>query len=510
MEHATPGAISDPIQVTRTAQNATALAVSTILARGLQFAWVILLGRMISVADYGTWGAIGAMITTAASIPDFGMGLITLRDVARRPGDAGRYLGATVVVQPLLALVAYLGLILVVVLMPGDTPTRLLIALAGVSLIVDIVGTVCYNQLLAAERMVATSAISILHIVLQIGFAFAALAGGAGLPGLYGATILAGLLRAALFWAATLRLGLRPVWPIDAQIVRGLFRGGLPLAVNAFLYLAYQHVNKVIVFALLSSRDAGYLTAAFIIVFGVVDLLNTTVVVALYPAMSRLAQSHPDEAGKVADRLSFLTLVMTVPLGIALTSLSSKLAALLFPGFVETARVLEVLIWHAVLLMVGNFYSQLLIVQNRQSRVVIVQAIALALNIVLNFLLLPAFGVQGAGLALFIAQAVVLVLYLFLRQPARATLRDLGIRTIRVGIAGLAMAAGMAVLGNAPLIVTGVLGVAIYAALVILLRVLLPGDWAMLRTVVLALPVIGPVVTRRLLPAALQHAHPKG
>ncbi len=505
MENTLPDAVLEPNtrptgQIQRTAQNATALAVSTILARGIQFAWVILLGRLISVADYGTWGTIGAMITTAASIPEFGMGLIVLRDVAQRPRDAGRYLGVTLVVQPVLAVIAYLSLIGLALLLPGDTPTRLLIALAALSLIVDTLGNMCYNQLLAAEQMVVTSAISILHILLQIVFAFAALASGGGLPGLYLATLLAGLMRVAMFWVATLRLHIRPIWPLDRTIARGLFHDGLPLAVNSFLNLAYQHINKIIVFALLSSQDAGYLTAAFIIVFGVVDLLNSTIVIALYPAMSRLAHSQPEEARKVADRLAFLTLVITVPLGIGIWQLSSKLAALLFPGFYETAKVLEVLIWHAVLMMVGNFYAQLLIVQKRQNRVLVIQVIALVLNIVLNLLLLPVLGVQGAGVALLVAQAVILALYLVEHRPDPATLQSMGERTIRVTVAGLAMAAGMAALRDANLFIAAALGTAIYGVLALWLRLLLPDDWAMLRTVALALPVIGPIITRRLLP----------
>jgi O-antigen/teichoic acid export membrane protein len=489
-------------QITRAAQNATAIAVSTMLARGIQFAWVIILARLLRVSDYGAWGMISALIVTAAAIPEFGMGVIVLRDVAQRPRDAGRYLSATLAVQPLLALVAYVGLIVVALLLPGDTPTRLLIALAALSLIVDTLGNMCYNQLIAAEQMVATSVISVLHIVFQIAFAFTALTTGGGLPGLYLATLLAGLLRVAMFWAVMLRFGIRPAWPPDTRIVRGLFRDGFPIALNSFLNLAYQHVNKLIVFALLTREDAGYLTAAFIIVFGVVDLINNTVLIALFPAMSRLSQSQPQALRALADRLAFLTLAVTVPLGVGISALSSRLAVLLFPGFVGTAAVLEVLIWHAVLMMVGNFYAQLMIIQNRQGRLVLIQATALVLNIALNLLLLPALGVRGAGVALFISQAVILALYLLEHRPDRPTLRSMAQRAVSVAISGLAMAATLYVLGSANLFIAAAAGVAVYIGVALLLRVLLPDDWTLLRTAVAALPVVGPAITRRLLTAA--------
>ncbi len=491
-------------QITRTAHNATAIAISTLLARGIQFVWVIVLARMISVADYGIWGTIGAMITTAATIPEFGMGLIVLRDVARHPEAAGRYLTATLVVQPLLAVVAYIGLVLIALLLQSDTPTRLLIALAATSLIIDTLGTMCYNQLLAAEQMVATSAITILHLTMLVGLGFAAVALGGGLIGLYWATILAGLMRVAMFWVITLRLHIRPVWPPDLAVMRSLFRDGFPLALNSFLNLAYQHINRVFVYVLLAPVETGYLTAAFVIVFGVVDLLNSTVLIALYPALSRLAHNQPQEAHKMADRLAFLTLAMTVPLGVGISQLSSRLASLLFPGFTGTATVLEVMIWYAVVMMVGNFYTQLMIIQNRQRVMLVIQVIGLALNIGLSLALLPIFRVQGAALALLISQLVVFTLFVIDHHPDRATLSSLVQRTFGVGVAALAMALTIFALREANLFVAGALGTVAYAIVALLLRVLLPEDWALLRTVASALPLIGPAIGRRLQAAAVR------
>lgn len=488
-------------QLTRTAQNATAIALSTVLSNGFQFGWVILLARLLNPADYGTWGTISALIVTAAAIPEFGMGIIVLRDVAQRPTDAGRYLSATLVAQPLLALLAYLGLIGLALLLPNDAATRLLVAFASLSLIINVFGNMCYNQLLAVEQMVATSVIIVLHIVFQIVFSFVALASGSGLIGLYSATILAGLLRVAMFWAVMRRLEIGPVWPMDGRIVRALFIDGFPIALSSFLNLAYQHVNKVFVFTLLTPSDAGYLTAAFTIVFGVVELINVTVLTALFPAMSRLSQSQPQALRTLTDRLAFLTLIITLPLGIGISMLAAKLAALLFPGFVGTAVVLQALIWHAVLMMVGNFYVRLLIIQNKQRRMVAIEVCGLVLNVALNLFLLPRIGVQGAGLALFLSQVVVLALLLLEHRHDADTLRSLARRALGVGAAGLAMAGAIFALREANLFVAGLVGCAVYGVGIVTLRTVLPDDWLLLRSALSALPIVGPIIRQRIFTA---------
>jgi O-antigen/teichoic acid export membrane protein len=194
----------------RVARNAAAIAIATLLGRGFQFGWAVLLAALIGAEQYGIWGTIGAILATAAAVPEFGMGLVVLRDVARQPSEASRYLTATLAVQPVLAIGAHIALILLSLALPYETSFRLLLALAALSLTVDTIGNIGHNQLLAAERMVTTSVISVAHISLQIAFALIALLSGSGLVGVYLATISAGVLRAAMYSLALRQLGILP------------------------------------------------------------------------------------------------------------------------------------------------------------------------------------------------------------------------------------------------------------------------------------------------------------
>jgi len=481
-----------PHAAQKTARNATAIALSTLLARGIQFGWILMLGRLIGVSDFGVYGTIGGMIATAAVIPEFGMGLIVLRDVAQRPAFAGRYLSATLVAQPLLACATYVLLVLAGLLLPYDTATRLLIMLAALSLIVDALGNLYYSQLIALEQMVATSAITVIHVGLLITFVFAVLITGGGLAGLYVATIAAGMFRVALHWIAVRRVGIRPLWPIDRVVLRSLFNGGWSIALANFVRTSYQHVDKIIVLWVLGEVYAGYLTAAFVIVFGVTELLNTTVLVALFPLMSRLAQEQPAALRRLVDQLAFLTLTAALPLAVGISSLSGKLAGLLFPGFIGTAAVLEVLIWHTIVVMIGNLYAQVMVIQHRQRRVLIIRVASLALNIILNLILLPRIGLPAAALATLVSESLALLLMLIEHQPERATVFDLLGRSARVGLAAVAMALTIAFLRDVNFIVAGICGTLVYAVSVLLLRALSAGEWSIvcgiLRTVSQMIP----------------------
>ncbi len=246
----------------RAARNVTALALSNVVSKGLLFVWQLVLARWLGAEGYGIYGTIGALLAVGAALPDFGMGLIVIRDVANRPQAAGRYLSAALVIQPVLAAVGYVVLLLAAVLLGYDTELRALLALAAVGLLVDALGNIPHNQLLAQERMVIPAIIAAGHIALLVTLAAVALAADTGLWGLYAASLAAGLVRALVYWLALRRTGTRPHFPVDRGIARGLLRDGAPIALTSFLVLAYQHADKLITTSILGTEGTGQLTAA--------------------------------------------------------------------------------------------------------------------------------------------------------------------------------------------------------------------------------------------------------
>jgi len=474
----------------RAARNAAALAFANVVTKGALFAWQIALARLLGAQEYGVYGTIGALLAIGAAIPDFGMGLIVLRDVARRPQDAPRYLGATLTLQPALAAAGYVLLCVAAWLFGYAADLRVLLALAALSLLVDVLGNMCHNQLLAQERMVLPSLIAIGHVAMLLMLGGAALLAGWGLWGLYAATITAGLGRAAVYWLALTRTGVRPALPADRALMRALLRDGWPIALNAFLFLAYQHTDKLITTAILGAEGTGQLTAGFVIVFGVIELLSTTILVAVFPMMSRMWGEGQTQLFQVLmEKLAFFNLLASVPIAIFTSLLSVPLAALLFgTGFTKTASVLQVLIWYTVVTMVNNVLAQALLIQNRQRWLLIVRSSGLVLNIVLLIVLLPVLDVTGAAVASLIAECMILVaLVRSFTFPADwwARVRN---HVWRLAWVALGTAAAVWALRGVHPLLAVVVGVPAYVALVLVSGALAPDDWDLLYRMATAMP----------------------
>ncbi|MCA9910008.1 MAG: oligosaccharide flippase family protein, partial [Anaerolineae bacterium] len=286
----------------RAARNVGAIALAQIVSKGALFAWQLVLIPLLGKSAYGIYTTVTAFFLVGVAVASFGMGNIVIREVARRTALAGKYLSATLFYQTILALVAYLGINAVAALGDYTPEVRGFVAVAGLSLFVDQLGTMVYEQLLAREQMVTTSLVEIGTVIVRIVLTALALVAGLGLVGVYAATILSGLARALVLWRALLADGVRPEFPLDRALVRNLFADATPLALAAFVNQAYTQLDRLVTGRFIP-EGVAYLGAAFIIIVGMVELLSTTVLIAVFPIMSRTYSENPVVFRALVSRL---------------------------------------------------------------------------------------------------------------------------------------------------------------------------------------------------------------
>jgi O-antigen/teichoic acid export membrane protein len=468
----------------RAARNAGAMAAARIVSSGALFVWQLILGRLLGDTEFGVYGTVGALFGIGAAITSFSMSLIVIRDVARRPEQAGAYLSAAVFVQTALAALAYLGLNAAALALGYSDAIRAYVAVAAISLFLDMLGNISYDQLLAQEKMVWTSAVETGHILARIGLAGLALWAGFGLLGVYAATLLTGAGRAAILWLLLRRTGVRPRWPLERAILRPLLVNSAPLALSAFINMTYVQIDKLMTTSVLTEADTGHLNAAFVIIYGVVEILSTTVLVAIYPMMSRAYEAQRDTFRFIVEKLSFFTLLVGLPVGLVFTAFAPDITTPLFGAdFAPAADVLRVLIWYAVITMIVNVFAQSLMAQNRQRHFLVIRVVGLAGKLALNLLLLPRIGVIGAALASVCAEAVVLALV----SRGETAGNNLP-RLLRVIVVAAVTLAAMFVLGALHPLIGMVGGGLVYLGAVLLSGVLTSDDWDLLYRLVAAAP----------------------
>jgi O-antigen/teichoic acid export membrane protein len=467
----------------RVLQNATAIGVSGLASKALLFAWQILLARMLGAEGYGLYGTVGALLAIGAVIPDGGMGLIIIREVSKRPAESNGYLGAALRLQPLLALLGYAVLLLAAALFGYEPRLIQLLALAAASLLIDTFGNIAHNQFIASERMAIPAVIGLGHVLALMAAGGATLVLGGGLLGLYIASLAAGSLRSATYWVMLRRYKYRPDFSFEKRLLRHLVLSGIPLAGTAFISLAAAHLGKLLTTLWIGPTSTGYLTAAYVLNFGVIEVLSTPWLVATLPWMSRSFSKGNSRSGQdLMERLVRLNLLFSLPLAVIVSSSSVPLARISFGNdFLPAAAALKLILWYSVLTMCSAAFAQLLIVKNRQRWLMTGRVIGLIVNIALAMIFIPSKGVQGAVIAAISAELVVLLQFAVLARLPADWWRRIADHLLRMLASTLLMASAILWISRFDWILALTAGVLVYGMSIRASRAARTEDWMLLR-----------------------------
>lgn len=476
----------------RAVRNVSALIVASIFSKGVLFLWQIVVGAWLGPADYGIYGTILGLLAIGASIAGFGIGMIAIREVAAHPDQIGDYAAAMLVAQTVTSGLAYVGVVLAALAAGYSEIIVAYTAIAGISLLIDAGGNIAHDLLLAQERMVVTSGIDIVNILLRVMLSAIVVASGGGLLGLYLVTIGTGLLRLSLFWGVQWRNGLRLVWPVKRGVLVPMLVNATPLALSAVLFLAYQHADKLMVTAIIGEVQTGYITPAFTINFGVTEVLSTTVMIAMYPLLTRYFNSDtPQTFGFLVEKLVRFMLIIVLPVALVLSIYADAIVAFIFRSgeFAPTGGILRILIWYTLLSSLTSVFNQALLIQNRQRITLRIRGTSLLLNITLNFILLLSFrDPRGAALASVGAEALALLLMTRVFHTEGFSLGRLLPRSGRVLLVG-ALAGSVMLLIDPALALPGIVtGALVYTVGLVFGGVLGADDWDLLYRLLVALP----------------------
>src|SRR3954469_1617495 len=174
-------------------------------------------------------------------------------------------------------------------------------------------------------------------------------------------------------------------------------RVSVALAIDTVLSLALFRVDQVILGAMKGTAELGLYAAAY-------KLLETVLFVAwamvraVYPVMS--ASKDPERVRKGVEAGIAALAVLYIPFGVALFVDAPQILTTLYgPEYAGAADVTRWLAASPMLFAIGFLYSYGLVSRERRWRAAWGTIAAAALNLALNFALIPHFGAVGAAAA---------------------------------------------------------------------------------------------------------------
>jgi O-antigen/teichoic acid export membrane protein len=373
--------------------------------KAVQLGTFVVLARMLKAEGFGDLGYVIAVQSFFQFVGDFGVEKIALKETARDPTQARRFVGAAMTLRALLSFGAA-GLAAVFLFVAAPT-TRLawLGALACLTLPLSVASL--YPAFYQAQLRVGRAAyLTFLQGGVTAGLLLLAVLAPLVAPAaqdlrleiVVGAFALAPLPSLALSaWMA--RRELRPRLAIDRALWGHFLRQAGPLGFNTLCILVTLRADQVILRSFKGAEALGHYVAAlrFLDAFAIVP---TILLLSVFPLLSRFGRSAP-----------------ILPVALGVTVLSEPIVRLLFgTSYLPASRPLAILIWSLVFSYAWMVTFDAVTAAGRQRVLIGISIITTGVNLTLNFLLIPRYGASGAAVATLIGSATNLPVLAALRE----------------------------------------------------------------------------------------------
>ena len=428
----------------RVAANALIQVIAQVLSAGLSFLGLAFTTRYLSVAQFGEIQAALALTTMFQFMGDLGLSTIGARALARAPeGEtAAITAGLFTVSAGFTGLLVGASLAATLAAYPGaHSLARHAALILLIPLLLTPWVTVARAHAVWRQRAWLPATIMLGARLISVAAVIAAAQARTG-PESIAVAYTLGTGLAGLGIAVCQREALtRPRWRLDAR-ARSLAGAGLALSVITVINAVYFRLDAFLLSLLATPRSVALYTLAYRVLDGLV-VLPGYVLVTLVPELARRPARDPQSARLIGEALRAVWLLV-LPVGAGGVLAPLVIAALGGGRYHAAGTVLALLVPSALLACLNAVLGTAMVAQGRQRPLIAVSAANLALNGLLNALLIPADGARGAAIALLATELVSLLATVALySRTAGGPPRLAGLR--RSLIAGAACAGAMGV-----------------------------------------------------------------
>ena len=198
--------------------------------------------------------------------------------------------------------------------------------------------------------------------------------------------------------------------------LRSLLSSSWPLAMNSFLMVIYNRVDQVMIQHYRGATElAGY--AAAVKLMELWNVVPLSLMAAIFPLLARYAGDQRDKYRDVLRRtIQVLMIVIVGAVPFVVRYGGWGLGVIYGPAFVSAHKTLVILTAAELFLYLLYVFRDAFVSEGRERLVLVFAASTMAVNVVLNVILIPRMGIEGAAWATLCALACVLILAVAIRE----------------------------------------------------------------------------------------------
>ena len=423
-------------------RNTAYMTMASVGQKIISFVYFTMIANHLGAEKTGKYFFALAFTTVFVVFVDLGLTSVLVRESAKQKEKIQSYFSTILSVKILLGVATYIGAMITINLMGYPEETKYLVYLSGITMLFDSLHLTLYGVLRAIGNLKYEAFGIVGSQLLTLGFGTAFLY--LNLPLIY--LILAFTIASAanvVYVTAILygkyKINLTPHY--EKKIFVHIARIALPFAFAAVFARVYSYIDSILLSKLAGDVQVGWYSIPYKITYAF-QFFPLALMAVLYPKFSEYFVTDKKKLAFVFERGIKYLLIIVMPITFGIGVLSNDIIRAFFSSeYINSILPLKILLVGLVFSYISFPVGAFLNACNRQVTQTVIVGSVMTLNIILNILLIPKYGVVGASYTALVGNVFLTILgYIFVPKIAEISHSYLAKSVFQIGVSGLVMA----------------------------------------------------------------------
>lgn len=377
------------------------------------------IARYLGPAQYGLLSYASSFAALFAIFASLGIDSILNRELVSHPEDKEKLLGSGFIIKTVGSALAIILIIITLFFIKADWMTNVLIFISALSFIFNAFGVIdiyFQSQVLAKNTvrvqiisLIITSSLRILFIFLHLGVIYFAIA-----------YLVDAFILATGFIVSYKKTGLNiSRWNFDKVIVKMLIKNSWPLIFSGVAIAIYAKIDQVMIKNMIGDSAVGLYSAASKI-SEIWYFIPSLICASLFPAIINAKKTSAIIYEKRLVNLYSLMFYVSTIIAIPVFLFAGFIIIELFgTNYISAISVLRIHIWAGISIFLGCAIIQYLVTENYTKIFLATTIIGAVSNVVINLILIPKYGINGAAISTVISYSIVAFSVLFFKKTRK-------------------------------------------------------------------------------------------
>lgn len=441
-------------------QNFSYLFISELAARALTLIFTIFLARLYGPEQFGIYGLALSMGGLFDIMFNMGLATVFMQRVAADTRTMRKQLAIFLPLRLLLSLGLMMAFALFAFTLQKDSITFSALLVAGVYFAFSSISMFLWACFDARQRMGYTALSKLLLYIVAFGAGMNFVLNNAPMYEVMSAYIYGALISlGATIWFIHRRFTpIHFTW--DPAEWKKIISAGWPIALSGTFVFVYTSLDTILISISKGEYFVGQYQMAYKII-GTIFILATLINQAYFPSLIEKAGKSVERLRQVFNANFESVFFWSVPITVGGLMLADRIILFIFGvEYMPGATAFKILIFNTVIFFASSALINLLYAYKKQRSVMKVFFFGALGNIILNLLVIPVYGIEGAAATTIVAELIVLA-GISLEARKKIDIHFLP-AIVRPTIAALVMAVALSLVYLEGLILTVLLGALVY------------------------------------------------